>query len=125
MQRMNVGAVALIGLVAAACFSDDPADADVNGPDVRGDTLVEIRVVDNAFSPANVTVNRGTRVRWISSTSTFHTVTPEGHSAWQRRAFATNAPNDTFEVVLQTVGALPYFCEPHRSIGMIGSITVE
>jgi plastocyanin len=87
---------ALTAFATAGCFSDDPDDLDPTDVDRRGNTVVEVRIIDNAFEPANVTVDRGTRVRWIRTTSTFHTVTPDGHSAWQR--FATNVPSDTFEV---------------------------
>jgi plastocyanin len=123
MLRIKAPVLVLTSLtLAGGCFSersDDPTDVDF-----RGDTLVEIRIDDNFFSPANATIDRGARVRWIkASTAVFHTVTPEGHTAWQR--FATDVPNDTFEVVLQAAGDFPYFCEPHRTVGMVGTITVQ
>lgn len=122
MRKMTRFAAVAV-LVTVGCFSDDPDDGDLTGVDLRGDTLVEIRMVDNAFEPRNVTIDRGTTVRWISTTGTFHTITPEGHSAWQR--FTSNAPSDTFEAVLQNAGEFPYFCEPHQQDDMVGSIEVQ
>lgn len=110
-----------LACAAAACFSDSPESA--VEPDVRSDTLLEIRLTDFSFTPARVTIRPGTRVRWINTTNTFHTVTPDGHSAWQR--WETSAPTDTLEHVFGAPGDFAYFCEPHRSIGMTGSIAVR
>jgi plastocyanin len=68
-------------------------------------------------------INRGARVRWISTTSTFHTVTPDGHSAWQR--WPTSSAGNVFEHQFTSAGDFPYFCEPHRSTGMVGRVTVH
>lgn len=109
--------------LAAACSSD--GDGDPAEPEVRGDTLVEVRLVDFRFSPANVIIDEGTRVRWIADTGG-HTITPDAHSEWQR--FPTNgllARGDTFEHVFDAAGEFPYFCEPHLSAGMVGSIEVR
>ncbi|MGH7502445.1 MAG: cupredoxin domain-containing protein [Longimicrobiales bacterium] len=106
---------------SAGCFSersDSPAE-----PEFLEDTLVEVRLTDFAFSPANIAINRGTRVRWINTTNTFHTVTPDGHSEWQR--WPTSTAADTLEHTFTTAGDFAYFCEPHRTIGMVGAITVR
>ncbi len=119
----SLAAAFLIGITAfsSACFSegaDDPAQ-----PEVRAESLIEIRLIDFAFTPARIIINRGARVRWINTTSTFHTVTPDGHSAWQR--WPTSSVGDTLEHEFTSTGEFAYFCEPHRSIGMVGSIMVR
>jgi len=124
LLRRGAGKSPLLILVLAcltACFSersDDPAE-----PEVREDTLVEVRLTNFAFTPASIVINRGTRVRWINTTNTFHTVTPDGHSEWQR--WPTSASSDTLEHIFASPGDFAYFCEPHRTIGMSGSITVR
>ncbi len=75
------------------------------------------------FSPSSATVAPGTRVRWINETSLDHTVTPEGHSAWEEGTL-TNA-GDVFEVVLNNPGEYPYLCVPHQAGGMTGQVTVQ
>lgn len=112
---LGVGAVAgtVLAAVAAACGDDE----DMTGPDT-----LEIRIVDNAFQPATATIQRGTRVRWRKTTSTFHTVTPDGHSEWQR--WTTN-DGTSFEHTFNTAGTFAYYCEPHRSLGMVGRIIVQ
>ncbi len=127
-RRMVSGAgilrflAAVLGTAACTgCFSErseGPAE-----PEVLQDTLIEVRLTDFAFTPAHIEINRGARVRWINTTNTFHTVTPDTHSEWQR--WATTTAADTFEHVFATAGDFAYFCEPHRTIGMIGSILVR
>jgi len=75
------------------------------------------------FAPATLTVTAGTRVRWVNTQSVFHTVTPSGHSAWS--AAPLNSLGDSFEVVLNNPGDYAYFCEPHATDGMAGTVTVQ
>lgn len=86
--------------------------------------VVEIHLTgSNTFSPSEVTISEGTTVRWINDTSTFHTVTPDGHSQWSR--VEMNNEGDIFTHTFNNIGTFEYFCEPHESIGMTGTITVE
>lgn len=104
----------------AACLSERSEPA---GPEVSNDSVVEVRLTNFAFTPANVQIRPGTLVRWINTTPTFHTVTPDRHMQWQR--WATSSQADTLEHVFATAGDYPYFCEPHRSIGMTGRVVVR
>lgn len=89
-----------------------------------GGEVVEIHLTsDNQFSPSSVTISPGTTIRWINDIARFHTITPSGHSQWTRQEM--NDQGQTFEQVFQAAGTFNYFCEPHESIGMTGSITVE
>lgn len=106
---------------SGACFSeggDGPSE-----PEVHEESLIEVRLTDFAFTPARIIINRGARVRWTNTTNTFHTVTPDGHSEWQR--WPTSSVGDTLEHQFNSTGDFAYFCEPHRPIGMVGSITVR
>jgi len=114
---------ALVPVVAAfllsACseHSDGPTEP-INDGDVA---VVTIR--DFAFSAPTITIDRGTSVRWRSTTGTFHTVTPDGHQAFAARQM--NASGETFDVRFDAPGRYRYYCEPHRALGMTGEVVVQ
>lgn len=89
-----------------------------------GPAVVEIHLTSSlVFSPAEVTIAPGTTVRWINDASIFHTITPNGHSEWDRATMSTSGA--TFSHTFDAVGEYPYFCEPHRSQGMTGTVIVQ
>lgn len=86
--------------------------------------VVEIHLTTGLrFDPSSVTISPGTTVRWINDASVFHTVTPDGHAEWERATLSQTG--EAFEHTFQSEGTFDYFCEPHQSAGMVGSITVE
>lgn len=83
--------------------------------------VVIITASGTDFSPATVTIAPGTTVRW-TSTGGDHTVTPDGHTEWS----SANLPQGaSFEHTFNDVGEFDYFCIPHQSLGMTGTVTVE
>ncbi len=119
--NVRAGSLMLLGtaLFLGACSEHQ----DLMGPgDTQGPVeVIEIRNFD--FSVAELTIAPGTTVRWINKTSTFHTVTPDGHSAWTE--WQTAGLDQTFEVRFDQAGTFPYFCVPHRALGMTGTIVVQ
>lgn len=96
----------------------------VSAQDDPGASVVEIHLTAGAaFSPSEVTISPGTTVRWINDTSTFHTITPRDHSEWER--VELDEADEVFEHTFEAAGTFDYFCEPHESAGMTGTITVE
>jgi plastocyanin len=83
-------------------------------------STVEISASGTSFSPADVTIEPGTTVRWIKGINP-HTVTPSGHSEWT--AVTLDQPAETFEHTFAQVGTFPYHCEFHS--GMTGVIRVQ
>lgn len=77
----------------------------------------------NRFSPSNVTITEGTTVQWTNGSATFHTITPDGHTEWER--VTMNQDGETFSHTFNTAGTYDYFCEPHQGAGMTGTITVQ
>ena len=76
------------------------------------------------FTPADLTVQKGDTVKWVWVNGT-HTTTSDsttGNTVW-------NAPLDqshtSFSYVFNYTGTFEYYCVYHRSLGMIGTITVE
>lgn len=106
-----------IALLLPACGSDDsPTDVQSG--------IVEIEMFETSFSPANVTIEPGTTVRWINRRDVFHTVTPEGHSEWDAASISANT-GETFEHTFENPGEFDYYCAPHLALGMVGQIRVQ
>lgn len=123
MNRAHTGRLAIPSLLAllllSACSEHVPGPMD---PADEGDVAVVV-ISDFAFSAPTLTIDRGTSVRWRSSTSTFHTVTPDNHQAFATRQMS--APGQTFDVRFDTPGRYRYYCEPHRALGMMGEVVVQ
>ena len=87
------------------------------------------------FSPASITVPRGSTITWLDTGQQQHTVTddptkavnpadavlPAGAQAWDSGSI--NAAG-TFSHTFDTPGQYTYFCIPHETLGMIGHVTV-
>jgi plastocyanin len=109
----------LATLLLAACSEHSGSPTE---PVNEGDVAVVV-ISDFAFSAPTLTIDRGTSVRWRSSTGTFHTVTPDHHQAFTTRQL--NALGQTFDVRFDTPGRYRYYCEPHRALGMTGEVVVQ
>ena len=90
---------------------------------VEATDTVEVALTNYEFTPADLTIAPNTMVRWVNESSTFHTITPDGHSEWTEGSVSD--VGDTFTHVFTEAGTFPYYCDPHRSLGMTGSVTVE
>lgn len=120
-----------------------------NGGDGSGDggTTVEMRD-ELVFDPDSVTVGVGETVTWENVGSVGHTVTaysdeiPEnaeyfasgGLNSEQaaRDSYAVGDPDtgdiaggETFEHTFEVAGTYEYFCVPHESAGMVGTVEVQ
>jgi plastocyanin len=117
-------AIALaLGALSTSCSDDDSA-----GPD-EGPFTGTIRVLDNRFSPDDVTISLGDSVTWRWEGNNSHTVT-HGTSPTvppdDQKLFDSPLQNSgTFGYRFTSAGAFAYFCRPHFSSGMNGTITVE
>jgi plastocyanin len=89
---------------------------------------------DHAFLPASLTVPLGTTVEWFWE-SDGHTVTSgpggvaDGEFCSPDDTGCTSAPTSlagtTYRHTFTKRGTFPYFCVPHYSVGMKGTITVN
>lgn len=88
---------------------------------------VEVRVVDNSFSPRQVQVAPGQAVRWIfAGANTTHSVTSDDPTLFDS-GFIFQTPGDFFEVTFgaDTAGQdIDYFCRSHRDVQMEGTVQV-
>jgi plastocyanin len=85
--------------------------------------VVEVELRNFEFSRPELRIEAGTTVGWRNTTSNFHTVTPDGHTAWTE--WQTASEGETFEVTFEDAGTYPYYCSPHRGLGMTGTVIVE
>jgi plastocyanin len=101
-----------------------------------GQTHMVDMTTDNTFDPAEMTIKVGDTVTWTvvgasahSSTcdpskaaDPAHAVLPEGAEPWDSGILTEGQDfSHTFDVA----GDYTYFCMPHESLGMIGTLTVE
>lgn len=85
------------------------------------------------FDPHVVRVKPGGSVTWVLGSGT-HTATayhpdndqpqlvPDGAAAWDSGTISSQGA--TFEHTFETEGVYHYYCAPHESVGMIGSVIV-
>jgi plastocyanin len=73
-----------------------------------------------SFNPANITIKRGTKVRWINRDSTAHTAT-----ANKKRSFDSGrlSPGQRYTHTFKRAGKQRYHCEIHPD--MMGSVVVK
>lgn len=87
-----------------------------------------VNQVNFGFQPADLTIAQGDTVRWVWSGG-IHTVTNGTGAADPNVATLFDAPLSssatTFQYRFVNTGVFPYFCRPHESLGMEGTITVD
>jgi plastocyanin len=73
-----------------------------------------------SFKPAQITIKRGTKVRWINRDSTTHTAT-----ANKKRSFDSGrlSPGQSYTHTFKRAGKQRYHCEIHPD--MMGSVVVK
>ena len=122
-----------LGVVIGGCGGDDddgggggggsssaPAQQDTGGGgggQAAGGTE-EVKIVDNAFEPKDVTVKAGTTVKWTNDGQVPHTVTKEGDFD-----SGTLDPGSDFEQKFDKAGEYQYICQIHA--GQSGTVKVE
>lgn len=95
------------------------------------------------FEPSTITIKAGDTLEWTNDSGESHTVTayddgvPEGGDYFASGGFENEAAarddvstglirqGETFEATFAEPGTYEYFCIPHESSGMKGSVVVE
>lgn len=134
MRRVLIGVLALSSVLAACGGSDSSTQMEPTD---------EITMTaDQLFDPEGASVSAGTLVTFLNTSGT-HTVTayendlPEGADYFASGGAGSEAEarkdiagglleeGEIFEVTLSEPGTYRYFCIPHESAGMKGTIVVE
>ena len=80
-----------------------------------------MRMEDNFFDPANITVEPGTTVTWVQSGNNPHTTT--SYDGLWDSGMIEGGSGGTFSFTFEEPGTFDYFCIPHEDLGMVGSVT--
>jgi len=95
-----------------------------NPPTSTNESIVTVDSTNLRFSPSTITISEGDSVRffWSGELLAHNAVADDG-------LFSSGSPSRnvdyTFTFELGTNGTHTYVCEPHESVGMIGTIIVE
>ncbi len=81
----------------------------------------QVVIDDEAFSPATVTVPRGTKVTWVNKDYDPHTVVDAGDAKLFKSAPLDT--DDTFSFTFNEAGTFKYFCTIHPR--MQGTVVVQ
>lgn len=111
-----------------------------------GNQDYDVGMTPNSFTPATVTIARGEKIVWENTGTRDHTVTayeaglPDGaeffssgnfdteqaaRDAWASSVGGALSNSDQFTHTFEIPGEYKYFCIPHESGGMLGTIVVE
>lgn len=91
---------------------------------------------DNKFSPATLSVAKGTTVTFNNTSQMIHSATddptkaankpdaqlPDGAPPWDSGLLQ---PGQTWTHTFDVAGTYKFFCVPHETLGMLGTITVQ
>ena len=122
----SAGAAAAVGASGTAAAQEGNASSGSSG---GGSTkTVQVGAQGNggyfAFAPEEVTVAPGTTVvwKWTGKGGAHNVVSDDD-------AFDSGSPvadaGTTFKHTFSETGEFPYHCVPHKSLGMVGTITVQ
>jgi plastocyanin len=126
---------ALTACVAACSSTTSPTPSGTSGgtSGTTGDAAtpagntVTVGGTSNAFAPAMLTIKVGETVTWNWAGGS-HTVT-SGTGCMSDAKFGTDGvltgAGATFSHTFPTAGTFEYFCQPHCSFGMKGTIVVQ
>ena len=84
---------------------------------------VTVRMEDNFFAPANITVEPGTTVTWVQSGNNPHTTT--SYDGLWDSGMIEGGTDGSFSFTFDEPGTYEYFCIPHEEMGMVGTVTVS
>lgn len=85
---------------------------------------------DPSFEPDTVTVPPGTTIAWTWESNNHNIVVesqPE-ETGWEGTSGPPSKTYDTghtYQHAFETVGTYEYFCEPHKQLGMVGTVEVK
>lgn len=80
----------------------------------------KVTIANFAFSPANITVKKGTTVTWTNNDSTTHTIVESDSQTGP--ASGSLAPGSSYSFTYSAAGTYPYHCSIHPD--MIGTVVV-
>ena len=119
--------VLILGAIVGILFMKNPAKApsettntnttstenqQSSESDIKPVATDQVEIKDFAYSPAAITVKKGTKVTWTNKDSTRHNVSPDNETA-DFKASELLAQGASYSVTFNTVGTFAYHCTPH------------
>jgi plastocyanin len=115
---MTLAAVVVVGTLLAVSVAEahkHPTAAMAQKHPTR-----TVLIQNFSFKPAQITIKRGTKVRWINKDSTTHTATANNGRSFDSGRLR---PGQSYTHTFKSAGKKPYHCEIHTD--MKGTITVR
>lgn len=81
------------------------------------------------FDPQEIEIKSGDKVTWINDTNIFHNIKttrtdiPSGAEAFSSSGLS--AKGSSWSYIFTVPGKYKYFCAPHKSFNMVGTIIVK
>ncbi len=94
------------------------ASVEPTTPEEKAETVI-VEIKDFAFSPEEITIPKGSTVKFINRDKPKHTATADGGEF----ETALLGEDESEEVKFDTAGTFTYYCAPHPA--MVGKIIVE
>lgn len=118
--------IGTLSLSLVGCSSNasgtDPGGGN-NGPGEPEPGVVGMTTT--SFTPSDIEVEVGDTVTWENNSSVAHTVTSGSDGQHDGEFDSGNmAPGEEFSFQFNEVGTYNYYCIPHLSSGMTGTVTV-
>ena len=122
-RNKGVTVVMIICLVTVGMFGCMRDSSNPYGTNPAPSTIPPNTVVMSAssFSPATLTVSRGTTVTWRNDSGVTHTSTSD-NAGWDSGDILPGASTTT---TFNTIGMFTFHCTYHRAMGMTGTIIVQ
>ena len=80
-----------------------------------------VEMTKNRFIPDKITIKKGDSIKFINKSNNFHNVVIEKlkirTKLIKKGKFLLVKPDQ--------IGRFTYYCQPHKSMGMVGEITIE
>ena len=126
----NTGAATAVSRVSGALNAEASAAQSVGNS-------ATVKMTDaNVYEPPTVTISKGGTVTWQNAAQTVHSATFDPSKAAKAGDGSLPAgvkpfdsgllqPGQTFSHTFDTVGTYKYFCVPHETLGMLGTIIVK
>jgi plastocyanin len=118
-----IGAVivaVLTGGIGCKSDSGNPYGASSSSPPPNT-TPNTVSMRSDSFLPGSITVARGTTITWRNDDGITHTATSDS-PGWDTGDVPPGASKTT---TFNTPGTFNYHCTYHRTMGMVGTITVQ
>lgn len=92
--------------------TDTNKDDDTSQDDTDAVAESDVMIMDYAYSPATITVKKGSTVTWVNHDDIEHTVTSSDDSpvSFDSGLFGKN---ETFSFTFDEAGTYQYYCTPH------------